>query len=379
MSLVDDSTISAGTSGQERLARALTIARQAARRNANPPASRTATMKTRRTSTRRLSAGPRHPGTCHGHRSSESIPTQAVKAYACTLTVDGSTLKCCNSPRRLGGHARLNRILPDRGSWGPTARAAPWCNPRHACPCITPSQPVCSQNGNEHLEAPAFPARRRRWPRSSSMFDVRAGALPRFAPVSYPLTLSHPSQRLYWRLLMRLEGKVALVTGSSSGIGKAVAIHLGREGCDVCVDYYHDELGGEDTRRQIEVMGRRAIAVKANVSHGDDVRAMVQRCVEELGGLDIMVNNAGVEIKAPITEVTEEHWDLIIGTTLKGVFLGLQTAARHMVETRRGRIINISSIHEEVPMPRNAPYCAAKGGVAMLMRTAAVELAPYGI
>jgi glucose 1-dehydrogenase len=178
---------------------------------------------------------------------------------------------------------------------------------------------------------------------------------------------------------MRLQGKIALVTGSSSGIGKAIAIHLAREGCDVCVDYYHDEQGGEDTRRQIEELGRRAIAVKANVGHGDEVRAMVQRCVEELGGLDIMVNNAGVEIKAPITEVSEADWDLVIGTTLKGVFLGLQAAARHMVEKKKGRIINISSIHEEVTMPHNAPYCAAKGGVAMLMRTTAVELAPFGI
>src|SRR5690606_34736096 len=99
----------------------------------------------------------------------------------------------------------------------------------------------------------------------------------------------------------------------------------------------------------------------------------------DLGGLDIMVNNAGTEIPNSILEATEGEWDLVLEVTLKGVFLGLQEAARHMVRHRGGRIITISSIHEDATMPGNAPYCAAKGGVRMLTRTAAVELAPYGI
>ena len=178
---------------------------------------------------------------------------------------------------------------------------------------------------------------------------------------------------------MSLAGKVALVTGSSSGIGKAIAIRLAHEGADVCVNYHREEEAAQDTVRQIQALGRKSIAVQADMGAGAEVEAMVQRCEAELGGLDIMVNNAGVEIKSPFIEVTEAHWDLVINTNLKGVFFGMQAAARYMVPRRSGRIINISSIHEDATMPGNAPYCAAKGGVRMLMRTVAVELAPYGI
>ncbi|CCF86201.1 Glucose 1-dehydrogenase A [Nitrolancea hollandica Lb] len=178
---------------------------------------------------------------------------------------------------------------------------------------------------------------------------------------------------------MTLTGKIALVTGSSSGIGRAIAIRLARDGCDVCVNYHGDQQGGEDTKQRIEKLGRRAINVQANVGKADEIRALVQRCITDLGGLDIMVNNAGIEIPNPILEVTEAQWDLVIDVTLKGVFLGLQEAARHMVRRGWGRIITISSIHEDATMPGNAPYCAAKGGVRMLTRTAAVELAPHGI
>jgi glucose 1-dehydrogenase len=178
---------------------------------------------------------------------------------------------------------------------------------------------------------------------------------------------------------MPLTGKVALVTGSSSGIGKSIAIRLAHEGCDVCVNYHREEAAAQDAVRQIQGLGRKSIAVQADMGAAADVKAMVQRCEAELGGLDIMVNNAGVEIKAPFVEVTEEHWDLVINTNLKGVFFGMQEAARFMLPRRSGRIINISSVHEDATMPGNSPYCAAKGGVRMLMRTAAVELAPYGI
>src|SRR5690606_28981334 len=130
---------------------------------------------------------------------------------------------------------------------------------------------------------------------------------------------------------MALTGKIALVTGSSSGIGKAIAIRLAREGCDVCVNYHSNQQGGEDTKQQIEQFGRRAIAVQANVGRAGEVRALVQRCITDLGGLDIMVNNAGISIPNSILDVTEAQWDLVIEVTLKGVFLGLQEAARHMV------------------------------------------------
>lgn len=178
---------------------------------------------------------------------------------------------------------------------------------------------------------------------------------------------------------MALEGKVALVTGASSGIGQATAIRLAREGCDVCVNYHTDAEGAETTRQAIEQLGRKATVVQADVGTAAGMDALIQRCLDDLGGLDIMVNNAGVEIRAPFVEVTEEAWDLVLHTNLKGAFLGMQAAARVMMPKRRGRIINISSIHEDVTMPENAPYCAAKGGLRMLMRTAAVELAPHGI
>jgi glucose 1-dehydrogenase len=178
---------------------------------------------------------------------------------------------------------------------------------------------------------------------------------------------------------MSEQRRVALVTGASSGIGRTVALRLARDGYDICVNYHHDAAGGETAAGEIERMERRAICVQADVARANDVDALVRRCVAELGGLDVMVNNAGVEIKAPLLEITEADWDLVVTTNLKGVFFGLQAAARQMVTRRRGRIINVSSIHEEVTMPGNAPYCAAKGGVRMLMRTAAVELAPFGI
>ena len=178
---------------------------------------------------------------------------------------------------------------------------------------------------------------------------------------------------------MSLAGKIALVTGSSSGIGKAIAIRLAHEGADVCVNYHREAEAAQDTVQQIQALGRKSIAVQTDMGVADEVKGMVQRCVSELGGLDIMVNNAGVEIKAPFVEVTEAHWDLVMNTNLKGVFFGMQEAARYMLPRQSGRIINISSIHEDATMPGNSPYCAAKGGVRMLMRTAAVELAPHGI
>lgn len=178
---------------------------------------------------------------------------------------------------------------------------------------------------------------------------------------------------------MSLEHKIALVTGSSSGIGQGIAVRLAQEGCDVCVNYFHDASGGEQTRQQISQLGRKAISVHADVGQAGDMRDLVQRCVNELGGLDIMVNNAGIEIKKPVVDITEQDWDLVINTNLKGVFFGMQEAARYMLEKGTGRIINISSIHEDATMPGNSPYCAAKGGLRMLMRTVAVELAPHGI
>ncbi|MEA2642069.1 MAG: hypothetical protein QOF51_3463 [Chloroflexota bacterium] len=177
-----------------------------------------------------------------------------------------------------------------------------------------------------------------------------------------------------------LQGRVALVTGSSSGIGAAIAVELGRQGADVCVNYHSEKDQAEEIASQIRATGRRAIVVGGDVATSSDVQAMVDATVQQLGGLDILVNNAGIEHSAPFLEFTERQWDLDIGVNLKGVFLCSQAAARQMVQQGRGgRIINISSVHEDLPFPGYTAYVATKGGVRMLTRNLALELAPHRI
>jgi len=181
--------------------------------------------------------------------------------------------------------------------------------------------------------------------------------------------------------MMRLQGKVAVITGSATGIGLATAQVMAREGAAVVIDYIAGEQDEADKRvRQIEQSGGKAIAVQADVSKQEDVQNLVDRAVQTFGRLDIMVNNAGVEQEKPFLEMPLEVWNWVIAVDLTGPWLGSQIAARQMVKQGDGgRIINISSVHEDMPMPTNAPYCAAKGGLRMLMRTIAVELAPHKI
>ncbi len=176
---------------------------------------------------------------------------------------------------------------------------------------------------------------------------------------------------------MQLQGKVALITGGSLGIGQAIARAYGQEGASVSIDYFRDRDPAERLCR--EIGQGRAIAVQANVSNIADIQRLVQQTVDTFGRLDIVVNNAGIEMPTPFLEVTEEQWDKQLAIDLKGPFFVAQAAARQMVKQHKGKIINISSIHEELPMPGNAPYCAAKGGLRMLTRTLADELAPYQI
>ncbi|HEU5370449.1 MAG TPA: glucose 1-dehydrogenase [Ktedonobacterales bacterium] len=176
---------------------------------------------------------------------------------------------------------------------------------------------------------------------------------------------------------MQLEGKVALVTGGSLGIGEAIARAFGREGARVTIDYLHHR---EPAERLCQEIGQdRAITVQADVSKISDIKRLVQATVDRFGRLDILVNNAGIEQPTPFLEVTEEQWDRQIGVDLKGPFFAAQIAARQMVKQKKGKIINISSVHEDLPMPGNAVYCAAKGGLRMLIRTLADELAPHHI
>jgi glucose 1-dehydrogenase len=179
---------------------------------------------------------------------------------------------------------------------------------------------------------------------------------------------------------LRLAGKAALVTGSSQGIGAAVAVRLAAEGADVAVNYHSHPEGADDVVRQVEAAGRKSVALGADLGSVGEVQRLVQAAVQKLGRLDILVNNAGVEKHADFWDVTEADYDLVLNVNLKGVFFATQAFARHLKESRRpGKVINMSSVHEELPFPHFAPYCLSKGGMKMLTRDAAIELAPYGI
>jgi glucose 1-dehydrogenase len=181
-------------------------------------------------------------------------------------------------------------------------------------------------------------------------------------------------------LMGQLDQKVALITGADSGIGRAIAIAFVREGASVVVNYAHAQQKAEEVRQTIEKNHGRVLVVQADVSQYQQVANLVEQTVQHFGRLDIMVNNAGMEIHSPFLEETEQNFDRVISVDLKGAFFGAQLAAREMVKRKiAGRIINISSVHEDLPMPGNVPYCCAKGGMRMLTRTISLELAPHNI
>jgi glucose 1-dehydrogenase len=179
---------------------------------------------------------------------------------------------------------------------------------------------------------------------------------------------------------LKLAGKVACVTGSGQGIGQAIAIRLAQEGADVIVDDRVIGESAEHTLDAIRKLGRRAVAVQGDLSDtGDDCRVIAEG-VAQLGKLDILVNNAGVEKRADFWDVTEEDFDFVLRINLRGTFFITQDFVNHLRETKRpGRIINISSVHEELPFPHFSTYCASKGALKMLCRDLAIELAPLGI
>ena len=179
---------------------------------------------------------------------------------------------------------------------------------------------------------------------------------------------------------MLLEGKVAIVTGGNSGIGKSIVLALGAAGASVCVDYVvHQDITDEE-REQVRAMEDRIIAVKADVSKVAEVQMLIDETVKAFGRLDVLVNNAGIETRTSVLDSTEAQYDRVMDINLKGAFFGTQFAAKQMIKQGQGgRIINISSIHEDWPMPGNAPYCLSKGGMRMLTRNAGVELAAHGI
>ena len=179
---------------------------------------------------------------------------------------------------------------------------------------------------------------------------------------------------------MTLDGKSAVVTGGNSGIGRAVVLALAAEGANVVIDYVTQPEAAEDLAREVIGLGARAIAVEADVSKVAAVQRLVDAAVEAFGRLDVMVNNAGIETRTGILESTEEDFDKVIAVNLKSAFFGTQLAAKQMIaQGSGGVVINISSVHEDWPMPGNAPYCVSKGGMRMLTRTAGVTLAPLGV
>jgi len=180
---------------------------------------------------------------------------------------------------------------------------------------------------------------------------------------------------------MLLKGRRAIVTGASSGIGKATALRLAAEGAHVCLNYHSDtdKSGAEQVVDEISHAGGRAIAFQGDVGSEDDVKRLVSEAAKELGGLDLLVNNAGIENQVALIEMPLVDWERILRTNLTGAFLCLREAAKLMVASKGGVIVNVSSVHEFIPWPGYAHYCSSKGGLKLLMETAARELAPSGV
>ena len=172
----------------------------------------------------------------------------------------------------------------------------------------------------------------------------------------------------------------AIVTGSDSGIGRATAVALAAAGCDVGITWHRDEEGAEGTADEVRSAGRKAVVARLDLADPASAAEVVDRLADELGGVDVLVNNSGTGEDAPLLELTLDQWRHTLAVDLDGAFVALQTAAKRMVATGRGgRIINVTSVHEHQPRVTAAPYCAAKGGLGLLTKVAALELAEHGI
>lgn len=179
---------------------------------------------------------------------------------------------------------------------------------------------------------------------------------------------------------MNLKAKVAVVTGGNSGIGLAIVLALAAEGASIVIDYVAHPEATEALEKQVRALGDRVIGVEADVSKLADLQRLIAAAVKAFGRVDIMVNNAGIETRTSVLDTTEAQYEKVLAINLKSAFFGTQLAAQQMIrQGGGGRIINISSVHEDWPMPGNAAYCLSKGGMRMLTRTAGVELAPHGI
>ncbi|MBD2462700.1 glucose 1-dehydrogenase [Oscillatoria sp. FACHB-1407] len=190
---------------------------------------------------------------------------------------------------------------------------------------------------------------------------------------------------------MRLDGRVALVTGSSQGIGQGIVLRLAQEGANVVINYRSHPEGAEETLAKVEAIGGKCFmaqcpsssqgyTVKADLGSVPEIRQLIAESIQHFGKLDILVNNAGIEKHAAFWDVTEDDYDAVMNVNLKGVFFATQAFVQHLIETKRtGKIINISSVHEELPFPNFTAYCASKGGMKMMTRNLAIELGALGI
>jgi glucose 1-dehydrogenase len=179
---------------------------------------------------------------------------------------------------------------------------------------------------------------------------------------------------------MTLHGKVAIVTGGNTGIGRAVVLALAGQGANIVIDWIANEEAEHEVEQQVRDLGDKVVGVKADVSKVADLTTLVDTAVSTFGQLDIMVNNAGIETRTSVLDTTEEQYAKVLDINLKSAFFGTQLAAKQMMaQGQGGRIINMTSVHEDWPMPGNTAYCLSKGGMRMLTRTAGVELAPHGI
>ncbi len=177
-----------------------------------------------------------------------------------------------------------------------------------------------------------------------------------------------------------LENKVAVITGGSKGIGNAIAERFGQEGMSVVINYNSDEKGAQEAADNVKAQGGQAVIVKADISTEEGNQALLDAAIEHFGKLDVWVNNAGMEIKAPLTEMTLEDWNKVISIDQTGVFLGARTAIKYFTENdHQGNIINMSSVHQQIPWPTFASYAAAKGGVKLFTETIAMEYANKNI
>ena len=177
----------------------------------------------------------------------------------------------------------------------------------------------------------------------------------------------------------RLEGKVAVVTGGGRGVGRGICLAYAREGADVIVNYASKDIPAQEVVEMVQGMGRKAIAVKGNVAIKAEAEKIIRTAIDGFGKIDILVNNAGATRTAMLHKMTEEQWDEVVDIHLKGPFLCIQAASKHMMEQKRGKIINVTSVAGLAGTKGQINYSAAKGGILSLTKSAARELASYGI